>query len=182
MRRDSTARLDRAGKIDHHRPGSPATCRAPDTTPDTTRTSLCSQGLHSPPLVGPQDVVSHEAISSSRVRPGSTTVARRWRPTSPIRLARRPRDKTALLLQPSLSEARLQVALDTAQQTWPDVFTRMNRHGRHTPATFDARMRASLPAAGVVWFGTSRRDDRRHSLSDNRRTATTHNARHERAP
>ena len=41
---------------------------------------------------------------------------------------------------------RLQVALDTAQQTGPDVFTRMNRHGRHTLTAFDAQMRAPLPA------------------------------------
>ena len=62
----------------------------------------------------------------------------RWPPTSPTRLARRPRDRTSRLLQPSLSEARLQVALDAAQQTRPDVFTRMNRHSRHTLAAFDA--------------------------------------------
>ena len=77
---------------------------------------------------------------------GSRVHRARWPPTSPTRLARRPRDKTSRLLQPSLSEARLQVALDTAQQTGPDVFTRMNRYGRHTLAAFDAQMRASLPA------------------------------------
>ena len=59
-------------------------------------------------------------------------------PTSPTRLARRPRDKTSRLLQPSLSEARLQVTLDTSQQTGPDVFTRMNRYQYHTLAAFDA--------------------------------------------
>jgi hypothetical protein len=32
------------------------------------------------------------------------------------------------------------------QQTGPNVFTRMNRNGRHTPAAFDAQMRAPLPA------------------------------------
>ncbi len=69
---------------------------------------------------------------------GSRVHRARWPPTSPTRLARRPRDKTSRLLQPSLSEARLQVALDTAQQTGPDVFTRMNRYGRHTLAAFDA--------------------------------------------
>ena len=67
-------------------------------------------------------------------------------PTSPTRLARRPRGRSSRLLQPSLSEARFQVALDATQQTWPDVFTRMNRDGRHTPAAFDAEMRAPLPA------------------------------------
>jgi hypothetical protein len=70
----------------------------------------------------------------------------RWRPTSPIRLAHRPRDKTSRLPQPSLSDTRLQVALDAAQQTGPDVFTGMNRNGRHTLAAFDAQMRAWLPA------------------------------------
>jgi hypothetical protein len=45
---------------------------------------------------------------------------------------------TSRLPQPSLSKARLQVALDTAQQTRPDVFTGMNRHGHHTATAFDA--------------------------------------------
>lgn len=54
--------------------------------------------------------------------------------------------RTSRLLQPSLSEARLQVALDTAQQAGPDVLTRMNRYSRHTPAAFDAQMRVTLTA------------------------------------
>jgi hypothetical protein len=53
---------------------------------------------------------------------------------------------TSRLLQPSPSEAGLQVALDTAQQARPDVFTGVNRYGRHTLAAFDAQVRASLPA------------------------------------
>jgi hypothetical protein len=33
-----------------------------------------------------------------------------------------------------------------AQQAGPDVFTGMNRYGRHTLAAFDTKVRASLPA------------------------------------
>lgn len=68
----------------------------------------------------------------------------RWPPTSPIRLARRSRDNASCLLRPSLPEAHLHVAFDAAQQTWPDVFTSMNRYGRHTLAALDAHVRAAL--------------------------------------
>jgi hypothetical protein len=45
-----------------------------------------------------------------------------------------------------LSRARLQVALDAAQQAGPDVLTGMNRDGRQTQAAFDTQVRAPLPA------------------------------------
>jgi hypothetical protein len=40
----------------------------------------------------------------------------------------------------TFTEARLQVAFDSAQQSWSDVFTGMNRYGRHAPAAFDPEM------------------------------------------
>ena len=91
---------------------------------------------------------STNSSSASRMRRRASSTVRPcvWQPrtprrrpsTSPTRLARKPRDKTSRLLQPSLSEARLQVTLDTSQQTGPDVLTRMNRYGCHTLAAFDA--------------------------------------------
>ena len=50
----------------------------------------------------------------------------RMLPTNRTHPVRRRRDRSSWLLQPTLSEAQLQVALDTAQQTGPNVFTRTN--------------------------------------------------------
>ncbi len=77
---------------------------------------------------------------------GSRAHRARRPPTSPTRLARRLRDNASRLLQPAFPEARLQVALDAAQQTGSDVFTGVDRHGRHAATALDAEMGAALSA------------------------------------
>jgi len=66
-------------------------------------------------------------------------------PTTPTRLARRSRGNSSWLLQPTLSEARLQVALDAMDETWSNVFAGVDGYGRHAATALDAQMGAALP-------------------------------------